>query len=78
MLKSVLSKKESSKISDFVLIACGRIPKNNLLTKELENNNIPGFYIAGDVKSGQFRQVGIAVGEGIHAAMEAETYLRGK
>ena len=45
--------------------------------KELEKNNIPGFYFAGDIKTGRFRQVGIAVGEGIHTAMEVESYLRG-
>lgn len=63
--------------SDYVLIACGRKPNKTLFTKDLEKNNIPGFFIAGDVKTGQFRQVGIAVGEGIYAAMVIETYLRG-
>ena len=75
--KSLKTNKEISVISDYVLIACGRKSNKKLLTKDFDNNNIPGFIIAGDVKTGQFRQVGIAVGEGIHAAMAIEAYLRG-
>lgn len=66
-----------TKESDYVLIACGREPSKELLPKDFEKNNIPGLYIAGDVHTGKFRQVGIAVGEGIHVAMSAEMYLRG-
>jgi len=75
--KSVITSKVSKMKSDFVLIACGRKPNRDLLKKELKKNNIPGFYIAGDIKTGRFRQVGIAVGDGIHAAMNVEAYLRG-
>jgi thioredoxin reductase (NADPH) len=77
-LKSVITSKVSKMKSDYVLIACGRKPNWDLLKKEFKKNNIPGLYIAGDVKTGRFRQVGIAVGEGIHAAMNVEAYLRGK
>ena len=76
--KSLVSKKESNIKSDYVLIACGRKPNQALFTEDFEKNKIPGFYIAGDVKTGQFRQIGIAVGDGIHTAMEVEGYLRGK
>ena len=62
---------------DYVLIACGRNSNNGLIPKDLEKNNIPGLYIAGDVRTGKFRQIGIAVGEGTIAAMNVETYLRG-
>ena len=75
--KSVKTSKVSKIKSDYVLIACGRKPNRDLLKKELKKNNIPGFYIAGDVKTGRFRQVGIAIGEGIHEAMKVEAYLRG-
>jgi len=64
--------------SDYVLVACGRNPNKKLLSNDLKKNNIPGLYIAGDARTEKFRQVGIAVGEGIYAAMSAETYLRGR
>jgi len=63
--------------SDYVLIACGRNPNRELLSEDLEKSNTLGLYIAGDIRTGKFRQVGIAVGEGIHAAMHVETYLKG-
>lgn len=69
---------ESSYCVDFVLIACGRKPNEYLISKNFMENNISGFYIAGDVRTGKFRQTGIAVGQGIQAAMTAEEYLRGK
>jgi thioredoxin reductase (NADPH) len=75
--KSVKTLKVTKKKSDYILIACGRKPNKNLIKKELKKNNIPGFYIAGDVITGRFRQVGIAVGEGIHVAMNVEAYVRG-
>ena len=61
---------------DYLLIASGRNSNYELLPKDLEKNNIPGLYIAGDVRTGKFRQIGIAVGEGILVAMKVETYLR--
>jgi len=64
--------------ADYVIIACGREPNDTLLTEGFKEKNISGFYIAGDVKTGKFRQTGIAVGQGIHAAMSAEEYLRGQ
>jgi len=63
--------------SDYILIACGRNPDDKLLTKEFKKSNIPGLYIAGDIRTGKFRQTGIAVGEGIYAAMCVESYLKG-
>jgi len=75
--KSVKTSEVTKMKSDYVLIACGRIPNDDLIKKELKKNNISGVYIAGDVRTGRFRQVGIAVGEGIRAAMNVETYLRG-
>ena len=62
--------------ADYILIACGREPSKELLSGGLEESNIRGLFLAGDVGIANFRQVGIAVGEGIKAAMNAETYLR--
>lgn len=66
-----------TKKSDYVLIACGRESNKELLYEDFEKNDIPGLFIAGDVQIGKFRQVGIAVGEGIYAAMNLEMYLKG-
>ena len=72
--------------ADFILVACGRDPNTSFLSptikKCFDNNSdipktcIPGLYFAGDVVRGTYRQVGVAVGDGIHAAMMAEHYLR--
>jgi len=70
--------------TDYILIACGRKPNLDVLPAEISNNvkteqmdaDIPGLFLAGDVKRGDFRQVGIAVGDGIIAAMSAVEFLR--
>ncbi len=56
---------------DFVLIACGRVPDRELLAHGLDENT-PGLYIAGDVRGGDFRQVGIAVGDALTQAMKID------
>ena len=61
-----------------MLIACGRNPNTELINKNYKENIIPGLFIAGDVRTGEFRQTGIAVGEGISTAMRIEEFLRGK
>ena len=72
--------------ADFLLVACGRAPEDGLLsglrgaapaaggggTPSLP----PGLYAGGDVVRGPFRQAGIAVGDGLLAAMSAIGYLR--
>jgi thioredoxin reductase (NADPH) len=69
--------------ADYLLIACGRKPNLTLIQDILrENNNdmdslskIPGLFMAGDVRHGDHRQAGIAIGDGINAAMSAVSYL---
>jgi len=61
--------------SDYILIACGRLPNDDLISKDFMEENISGFYIAGDLRKGRYRQVGIAVGDGIYKAMCIEEYL---
>lgn len=73
---------------DFILVACGRDPNTSFLSPTLKkcfdvNSGLPetcilGLFFAGDVIHGTYRQVGIAVGDGIHAAMMIERYLRKK
>ena len=72
--------------ADLILVACGRTPNTTPLAptlhKCLEENlivpetSIPGLYLVGDVARKQYRQVGIAVGDGIRAAMLAEKYIK--
>lgn len=60
---------------DFLVAACGRKMQLDCLSKnlsrlrvQLEQSGL--LYFAGDVANGSFRQVGIAVGDGIRAAMK--------
>ncbi|MFH1013793.1 MAG: NAD(P)/FAD-dependent oxidoreductase [Thermoplasmatota archaeon] len=71
---------------DFIVVACGRASNTSFLSPTLKKcfdtaldipkTSLPGLYFAGDVIRGTYRQVGIAVGDGIHAAMMVEHYLR--
>jgi thioredoxin reductase len=67
--------------TDYALIACGR-ESRWLDLKGLESvssignrTTVPGLYVAGDVKQGDHRQAGIAVGDGIQTAMSIADYL---
>jgi thioredoxin reductase (NADPH) len=71
---------------DFIVVACGRAPNTSFLSPILKKyfdtasdfpkTSLLGLYFAGDVIRGTHRQTGIAVGDGIHAAMMTENYLR--
>jgi len=74
---------------DVLLMACGRVPNIDVLSPELRRgiaagkNGLPetrveGLYLAGDVVRERQRQTGIAVGDGIRAAMLVQEYLRGR
>ena len=74
--------------ADYLLVACGRSRNTSLLSPKLKKNlfknqctpetSIPGLYLVGDVAHETYRQVGIAVGDGIHAAMITENYLKNR
>ena len=73
---------------DYILLACGREPNDEMLSPTLRRQvgkateipvtNVPGLYLAGDLVRGRHRQTGIAVGDGIRAAMLVEEYLLGR
>lgn len=72
---------------DKILMACGRIPEISILDPSLRRRiirktppatGIKGLYLVGDVNRKNWRQIGIAVGDGIMAAMMADRYLKRK
>ena len=61
--------------ADCLLCALGRAPKLDPVDKDIRETldnggNVEGLFLVGDVKNGLRRQVGIAVGDGLKAAME--------
>jgi thioredoxin reductase (NADPH) len=65
---------------DYLLVAIGKkrdvkIFENIVGKGEIAENESKGFFIAGDLKMKEFRQLGIAVGDGLLAAMKVKKYL---
>ncbi len=61
--------------ADFLLVAIGREPQFDFITRKVANNfsglvKAKKLYIIGDARNKKCRQVAIAVGDGIKAAME--------
>lgn len=60
---------------DYLIFATGRKPENSFFSVSFEGE-LPGLiekrklYLIGDVKNGNCRQVAVAVGDGVRAAME--------
>ncbi len=64
---------------DGVLIAVGREPADDFVADSLRvTKTDKPLRFAGDVVNGSFRQVGIAVGDGLRCAMEITEILNGK
>jgi len=66
-----------SLVCQSVLVAVGREPNLEFLSPELKPpvQHSLLLYYAGDVANGRFRQVGIAVGDGLRCAMEIVSRL---
>jgi thioredoxin reductase (NADPH) len=69
--------------ADFMIIACGRSPDDRLLSglalrrTDGDAGGLPkGIFLGGDLVRGSFRQAGIAVGDGLAAAMAAVRHVR--
>ena len=86
LLQCRIGKDRVEYAADYILMACGREPNIEVLNPELREmvknapgipeTNVPGLFLAGDVVRGTHRQVAIAVGDGVGAAMLVEEYLR--
>jgi thioredoxin reductase len=68
--------------ADYLLIAIGRKPNLGFLSDEIRNNltdleSRGLIHLIGDVKNGNYRQTGIAVGDGIRAALAAKELSKG-
>jgi thioredoxin reductase (NADPH) len=72
--------------ADYILLACGREPNSEIIDVSLQvqiskhedipRTNILGLFMAGDVVRGKHRQAAISVGDGVHAGMMADEYLK--
>ena len=58
-----------SLFADYLLFAIGRVPQMDFLSEGLFNETMDGLYFVGDVNNGLYRQVAIAAGDGLRAAM---------
>jgi thioredoxin reductase (NADPH) len=70
--------KEESLVCDYLLFAIGREPAMDFLPLSMRKKFPDGdknVYFIGDVKHGTMRQTGIAIGDGIHAAMKIREHL---
>jgi thioredoxin reductase (NADPH) len=65
-------------ISDYVIVAIGKTPNIEILDSAIRNKvsiKSSGLVIVGDAKRDSFRHLGIAVGDGLLAAMQIKKHL---
>ena len=88
-LEQTADAKTCEEAADAVFIAVGMTPQSSLaaavkaaldengyiITGQRMDTGVPGLFAAGDVRSGSFRQVVVAAGEGATAAHSASEYL---
>lgn len=61
--------------ADFVMPELKRNQQGEIVIDKLGRTNIPGVFAAGDVTDTPYKQIGIAVGQGITAALSCVDYL---
>ena len=90
-LRNAVTGEESTLPVSGVFVAIGHRPNTELfkgqldmdeqgylLTKEHTASNIPGVFVAGDVRDHRYRQAITAAGEGCMAALDAQEYITGE
>jgi thioredoxin reductase (NADPH) len=50
-------------------------PTGQVKVDQTGRTSVPGLWVAGDLRVGSYRQIGVAVGDGITAAIDAEKYV---
>ena len=89
VVEDVKAKQKSSLHVDGVFVAIGTTPKTELakglvaldeqgyvIAGESGETNVPGFFVAGDIRTKQLRQIVTAVADGANAATAAAAYLK--
>jgi thioredoxin reductase (NADPH) len=89
LLKNVKTEEQSTLQLDGVFVAVGIIPttellkdlvrmdeKGYVLAGEDGSTNLPGVFVAGDIRKKPLRQIVTAVADGANAATSAEQYCR--
>jgi len=90
-LKNTQSGEESTLRLDGLFVAIGHRPNTEifkgqldmdeagyLITKEHTASNIPGVFVAGDVRDHRYRQAITAAGDGCMAALDAQEFINGE
>jgi thioredoxin reductase (NADPH) len=89
-IENVKTKEVRELRTDGVFIFVGYVPRTDLVkglvrmnpwgyveTGEDMSTDVPGLYVAGDIRSKQFRQITTAVADGTIAALAVQKYLKG-
>ena len=74
-LKAIRESKEETRYYDFIFVAVGRSPNLDFISEDLHEKyrnsiNLPNMYFIGDVKNKHYRQISIAMGDGVKSAMK--------
>ena len=89
LVENVKTKEQSLLKVDGVFVAIGTIPKTELaaglvemdaqgyiIAGETGETGLPGFYVAGDIRTKELRQIVTAVADGANAVTAAAAYLK--
>ncbi len=82
-IKTTRRPKKDLQDYDFMIVAVGRSPNINFLSEDLhktykKSKKIPNLYIIGDVRNKKYRQISIAMGDGVKCVMEIMEKIRKK